>query len=159
MESAKKVIDKNQALKKAEHYCAYQERSQQEVREKLYSFNLYSKEVEDIISQLIQNNFLNEERFAIAFALGKFRIKHWGRIKIRQSLKLKRVSEALIRKAINQIDAEDYYATLQKLIAKKNDVLNEKNSFKRKNKLILYALSRGFERDLIMDILKDNQLG
>src|ERR1700740_2175906 len=96
----KKITDKKVAMAKAEHYCAYQERSQQEVRDKLYEWGLWPEAVEHIISQLICDNFLNEERFAKAYALGKFRQKGWGKIKIKQGLKLKKVPEVLIKKAL-----------------------------------------------------------
>ena len=79
--AGKKLLDKKTAHAKLEHYCAYQERSQQEVRDKLYNYGLHSAEVEDVICELIGANFLNEERFANAYALGKFRIKQWGEIK------------------------------------------------------------------------------
>src|SRR5258708_2225078 len=99
-----KRLSPEQALVKAMKYCAYQERSQQEVRDKLYSFGLHQKEVEEIISRLITDSYLKEERFAIAYATGKFRIKKWGVVKIRQGLKEKRVSDPLIRIALDQID-------------------------------------------------------
>lgn len=153
MEKPKKVIDKKQALAKLEYYCAYQERSQQEVRDKLYEFGLYPNEVEETISELIQTNFLNEERFAIAYALGKFRIKGWGKVKIKQGLKLKRVSDKLIAKALKRIDGDDYEKTLIRLLEKKSGMLSEKNEQKRSYKLVAYALGRGFERDLIYDVI------
>ena len=91
----KKITDEKAAYVKAEHYCAYQERSQQEVRDKLYEWGLWPDAVENIISELISNNFLNEERFAKAYAQGKFNQKGWGRIKIKQALKLKKVPDIL----------------------------------------------------------------
>lgn len=154
----KQSLDKRTAYSKAEYFCAYQERSQQEVRDKLYSYGLYSKDVEEIISELIQANFLNEERFAYAFALGKFRMKSWGKFKISQALKLKRVGDTLIKKALNKIDEDDYEDSLKRLLAKKNVLLTEKDSFKRKQKLVSYALSKGYERDLILDCLNSSTL-
>ena len=152
----KKAIDKKQALLKAEHFCAYQERSQQEVRDKLYELGLWGNDVEETISELIQNNFINEERFAFAYALGKFRMKKWGKIKIKQGLKLKRVPEKLIVNALKQIDPEDYYETLRTLLEKKETVLTEKNPIKRKFKLIQYLTGKGFEKDLIISALNNN---
>ena len=152
------ILDKKTAHKKAESYCAYQERSQQEVRDKLYSFGLHSAEVEQLISELIQDNFLNEERFAYAYALGKFRIKHWGRFKIKQGLKLKRVGDNLIKKALAKIDSEEYDKTLTSLLEKKAALLKDKDEYSRKHKLVQYAMSRGFERDLIFDSLKSSGL-
>jgi regulatory protein len=149
----KKIYDKKSAKAKAENYCAYQERSQQEVRDKLYEWGLHSKEVEEVISELIVDNYLNEERFAIAYALGKFRIKKWGKVKIKQGLKLKKVSDYCIKKAMNAIDPDDYEQTLKEVIAKKNTLTNEKNEFKRKSQLAAYAISRGFESELVYSLI------
>jgi regulatory protein len=148
-----KIIDEKEAQAKAENYCAYQERSQQEVRDKLYEWGQYPSEVENIISRLIESNFLNEERFAKAYATGKFRQNGWGRIKIKQGLKLKKVSEPLIKKALNSIDGDEYWQMLNKIIQKKEALIKEKDSFKRRYKLYQYALSRGFESDLIQETL------
>src|SRR5690606_29368486 len=98
---------KEEALQKARHYCGYQERCHQEVKEKLYSFCLRKDEVEELLRTLIQENYLNEERFAIQFAGGKFRIKQWGKVKIQHALKQKQVSEYCIRKALASLDEED----------------------------------------------------
>src|ERR1700753_2259928 len=100
----KKITDEKIALRKAEHYCAYQERSQQEVRDKLYEWGLHQNAVENLIVQLIAGNFLNEERFANAYARGKFNQKGWGKIKIKQGLKFKKVPDVLIKKALQTID-------------------------------------------------------
>jgi regulatory protein len=154
----RKVFTRQQALVKAESFCAYQERSQHEIRNKLYDWGLHQNDVETIISELIENNFLNEERFASAYSIGKFRIKGWGKIKIRHGLKLKRVPDKLIQKSLQKIDEDDYIKTLRHLLDKKSAVVKEKDPFKRRYKLMQYAASRGFERDLISDLLKDNQL-
>ena len=153
-----KITDLNVALAKAEHYCAYQERSQQEVRDKLYEWGMYSTGVENVISQLITNNFINEERFANAYTTGKFRQKGWGRIKIKQGLKFKKVPEVLIKKALQKIDGHEYEQTLAKLLVKKAAVLTEKDPYKRRYKLQQYAMGRGFEADMIADVLKDSGL-
>jgi len=116
---SKKITNPQAAYAKAEHYCAYQERSQQEVRDKLYDWELRQADVENIITRLIENNYLNEERFAKAYVQGKFNQKGWGRIKIKQGLKLKRVPDGLIRKALQIIPDDDYLAALQNLLAKK----------------------------------------
>jgi regulatory protein len=152
---SKKIIDQQAAYAKAEHYCAYQERSQQEVRDKLYEWELKPTEVENIISRLIENNYLNEERFAKAYVRGKFNQKGWGRIKIKQGLKQKRVPEGLIKKALLTIPDDDYIKTLQDTVTKKAATLTEKHHLKRRYKLQQYALGRGFEADLIWDVLKD----
>ena len=153
-----KNIDEKAALAKAEHYCAYQERSQQEVRDKLYEWGAYPSIIEKVISALIESNFLNEERFANAYVTGKFRQKGWGRVKIKLGLKQKKVSEPLIKKALKSIDEDDYMQMLIKVIDKKSAMLNEKNTYKRQYKLHQYALSRGYENDLISDVLKDSGL-
>lgn len=160
MEPAKtrKITDPAMALAKAEAYCAYQERAQQEVRDKLYEWGLWPDAVEQIISQLIGSNFLNEERFANAYASGKFNQKGWGRAKIKQGLKFKKVSDILIRKALNKIDGDDYMDTLEKLLQKKAATINEKDEYKRHYKLKQYAMGRGYESDLIADVLKANAL-
>ncbi|QEM09196.1 regulatory protein RecX [Mucilaginibacter rubeus] len=153
-----KITDEKVALAKAEHFCAYQERAQQEVRDKLYEWGLWPDAVEHIISQLIEGNFLNEERFARIYAKSKFNQKAWGRIKIKQGLKLKRIPDVLIKKALLNIDLDDYLASLTHLLQKKAATLTEKNQLKRRYKLQQYAMGRGFEAELILDILKDSEL-
>jgi regulatory protein len=149
------VINEQAAYAKAEHYSAYQERSQQEVRDKLYEWGLPGILVENIIVRLIEGNFLNEERFAKAYAQGKFNQKGWGRNKIKQGLKFKKVPDILIKKALAAIDSDDYLAMLNKTLTKKAALLLEKDAYKRKYKLQQYALSRGFEVDLIADVLRE----
>lgn len=151
-------LDKRTARVKAEHFCAYQERSQQEVRDKLYTYGIYPTEVEEIISELIEANFLNEGRFANAFALGKFRMKSWGKYKIKQALKQKRVGDNLIKKALSLLDAEGYEERLLHLLEKKHASISETNAFKRKQKLISYALAKGYEKDIILDCLNSSTL-
>ena len=153
-DSKSKKLTPEQALARVRKYCAYQERSQQEVRDKLYSFGLHRNEVENIIAGLIDDGFLKEERFAIAYAKGKFRMKKWGIIKIKQALKEKKVSEPLIRKALASIDSNEYTNTLDELIRKREQIVKEKNVFKRKYKIAQYCISRGFEPELVWEILK-----
>jgi regulatory protein len=155
---AAKIIDDKTARAKAEHYCAYQERSQQEVRDKLYEWGLHAKSVENIITELIGGNFLNEERFSMAYTQGKFKQKGWGKIKIKQGLKFKKVPDVLIKKALQTIDGNEYMKMLHKVLTKKAGTVSEKDPYKRKYKLQQYALSRGYENDLIADVLKDNVL-
>jgi len=149
-----KKVTKLEAKAKAEHFCAYQERSQQEVRDKLYSFGLHSPDVEELVSELIQANFLNEERFAVAYTLGKFRIKHWGKNKIKQGLRLKQVPEKLIGKALKQIDGDEYVKTLEILLRKKALLLPKLDPYILNYKLTQYAAGKGYEKDLISDLLK-----
>jgi len=154
----KKIYTATEAKRKAESYCAYQERSQQEVRDKLYFWGLHTLEAENIISYLIEENFLNEERFAKAYVLGKFRIKSWGRVKITQGLKLKQVSPPLIKIALKEINPNDYFDKLVSILEKKSRLLKESDPYKRNNKLYQYALSRGYENNLILEVLKNNEL-
>jgi regulatory protein len=144
-------------LSRIQKYCAYQERSQQEVRDKLYSYGLHKREVEQIIAQLITDNFLNEERFAIAYAGGKFRMKQWGRNKIKAALKQKRVSDYCIRKALRQINERDYGKAMDKLIAEKARTVKENNALKKNYKVAQYVISRGFEAELVWERLNGGQ--
>ena len=153
-----KITDEKVALTKAEHFCAYQERAQQEVRDKLYDWGLWPDAVENIIVNLIGGNFLNEERFAKAYVQGKFKQKGWGRIKIKQGLKLKKIPDGLLKKALATIDTDDYTAMIAKVLQKKAPFLKEKDPYKRRYKLQQYAMSRGFEGDLINDVLKEAYL-
>ncbi len=141
-----------QALPKVKQYCAYQERCHREVKEKLYSFGLYKVDVEQILSQLIEENYLNEERFAIHYAGSKFRMKQWGKVKIKHALKQKQVSEYCIKKALKEIDGEDYLKTLHKLAEQKlKTLVSEKNIFIKKRKLQDFLLQKGFESELVKE--------
>lgn len=151
----KKILTPHQAKLRAEAYCAYQERSQQEVRDRLYNWGLRLEDVEQIISELISTNFLNEERFAKAFALGKFRIKGWGKIKIQQHLKAKRVSAPLIKTALQQIDLDDYEQKLTDLIQKKVGDEFSQLSLIERAKLVRYLQSKGYENSLIFERIKE----
>ncbi len=150
-----KIFSREQSKVKAENYCAYQERSQYEVRNKLYEWGLHQKDVEEIISELIDQNFLNEERFSIAYTLGKFRIKGWGRMKIKQGLKLKQVPDKMIQKALKSIDEDDYLLSLRQILDKKSNLLKEKDPFKRRYFLSRYAASKGYESELIANQIAD----
>lgn len=143
-----------QALPRAKHYCAYQERCHSEVKDKLYGFGLNTKEVDEIISTLIAENYINEERFAIQFAGGHFRSKKWGRVKISHALKQKQVSAYCIKKALKQIDDEEYLKVLQKHFeAKLKTLKSEKNIFIKKRKLQDYLMQKGFESNLIREMM------
>ena len=150
----KKKLTPNQAMLKAQATCAYQERCQQEMRDKLYDWGLHSIEVENIIAQLITDNFLNEERFAIAFAGGKFRIKKWGRVKIKLELKKRKISDYCIRKALQQIDDKDYLRTIRELIAKKGKEIKGGKENIRNYKIARFVASRGFEQDVVWEVMK-----
>lgn len=146
-----------QAKLKAENYCAYQERAQQELRDKLYEWGMHSDDAENIIAELITENFLNEERFAIAYASGKFRIKGWGKVKIRQHLKLKKIPEKLIKNAINTINPEEYEDKINHLIDLKTNGEKKPYNLKLKSKIYNYLSAKGYESDIILEkIHKDS---
>ncbi len=149
---------KEQAHQKAKHYCAYQERCHSEVKEKLYSFGLRKVEVEDLLSTLIEEDYLNEERFAELFAGGRFRLKKWGRVKIKYELKQKKVSEYCIKKGMKVIEDADYMQTIQKLFAlKSKELKHEKNHFIKKKKIQDYLLQKGYEPELIRNLFSKNK--
>lgn len=150
----KKPIDKKSALLKAADYCAYQERSQQEVRDKLYGYGLHHDEVEETISELITEGYINEERFAKAYAGGKFRIKGWGKRKILQGLKQHRISEYCIKKGMLEIDPDDYFKTIIKHIEKKKPTIKADSAYILKGKLMQHLVAKGFEMDLIHEAIK-----
>ena len=153
--SWKQQLSLEQALQKARHYCAYQERCHSEVKEKLYGYGLRKNDVEEALSRLIEDNYLNEERFAIQFAGGRFRMKQWGKIKIRYELKQKQVGEYCIKKALASIDEGEYEKCIEKLAAAKLAGLKaEKNIFVKKAKLQSYLLQKGFEGNLVGNILE-----
>jgi regulatory protein len=138
------------------HYCKYQERCHQEVRNKLYELGCTTSEVEQQLARLIGINALNEERFARAFAGGKFRMKQWGKEKIKQQLKLRKISEYCIKKAMAEIDPDDYEKTLNKLAYKKAlEIKSDRSVLSRKSKLYRYLVQKGYERDLVMDLVKE----
>ena len=145
----------SQALPKIKQYCAYQERCHTEVKEKLYSFGLYKNDVEQLISQMIEENYLNEERFATHYAGGKFRMKQWGKVKIKYALKQKQVSEYSIKKALKEINEDHYIKILNKLAAQKLKILKgEKNIFIKKRKLQDFLLQKGYEGDLVRELIQ-----
>lgn len=153
----KKALTPEQALQKLRHYCAYQERSHQDVRDKLRQLNCAKKEHEAILSSLIQDDYLNEERFAIAFAGGKWRAKHWGRQRIRYELKQRKVSDYCIKKALQQIEEEDYLAVLSRLAAEKYASLSQYQYMIRHKKATDYLIAKGFEPELVRGALASSR--
>jgi regulatory protein len=149
----KLLLSPEMAEHKIKQWCAYQERSQNETRYKLYEYGLKEIEVEEIISKLISENFLNEERFAMALAGGKFRIKHWGKVKIKIELKKHKISDYSLNKALKAIDGDDYINILTLVLEKKIRQTKVKEKQKLFYSVLNYAVSRGFERDLATDQL------
>lgn len=139
-----------QARLKAEKYCAYQERSQLEVKRKLLNMGLTGSEADEILVHLIRNNFLNEERFARAFSQGKQKTKQWGLRKIQQQLKVKGVNEKLSSQVLSEIDHEAYLQNLRNLLEKKNRTLKETDPWKRSVKLKTYLTGKGYEPELVI---------
>ncbi len=153
--AGEKVYTLTQALKKAAYLCALQERCQQEIRSKLYDWGLFGEEVEQCIAELISTGFINEERFARTFAGGKFRIKKWGKVKIKNELKQKKISEYCINKGLQEVNDSDYINTLKEILLKKSKELKEKNRYKKTNRLASFALQKGYESELVWDILRE----
>lgn len=141
---------------KAASYCAYQERTQDEVRKRLSSWNVWGDAAEEIITELILENFLNEERFSKVFAGSKFRVKKWGKRKIIFELKQRRLSDYCIKIGLKEIDDEDYYQTLKELLEKKrHDYRKAENPFAMNQKLSKFAIGKGFESSLVWEILNE----
>lgn len=143
-----------QQLEKMRRYCAYQERSHQQVRDKLYEAGLHGEDVEEIITALILENFLNEERFARSYARGKFRMNGWGRVKIVQGLKQHRVHPNGIRAAMTEIGEDEYRDALRTILQQKQRTLKESHPLRRKTALMRFAAQRGFEGDLVRELLE-----
>lgn len=144
-----------EATIKLMQFCAYRDRSHKEVEEKLNKMNMIPAAQEQIIIQLMQEDFLNEERFARSFVRGKFRIKKWGKIKIKQELKFREISSPIIKIALTEIEQEKYTATLYELAEKKLDLLKEPDSFKKKRKLADFLLRKGYESNLVYEVVKE----
>lgn len=155
MEKRKQKLTPQQALQKIYHYCAYQERSHKEVRNKLYGYGLWGSEVEDLLTRLITEDFLNEERFAKSYAGGKFRMKKWGRKKIERELESHGLTARCINIGMKEIDEQDYKEALVSLLEKKWVSIEEENLFKKKDKVARYAIMKGFEPDLVWGIIKE----
>jgi len=135
-----------------ERYCAYQERCHKEVRQKLFEMRLNPESYDQIISDLIQSNFLNESRFAMAFARGKFRTKKWGKRRIVNELKFREISKYNIQLALKEIPDSEYYETFDALAKKRFQQLSsEKNLLRKKRKFRDYLVYRGWENDLIYE--------
>jgi regulatory protein len=150
-----KKFTPSEALARAYRYCAYQERSHAEVRNKLYEFGLSRNDVDATLSTLITEGYLNEERFAKAFAGGKFRMKKWGRLRIINELESHGLTKNCIRAGLKEIDEADYRNTLTDLLQKKSALLSEDNEFVKRDKLSKYVIQKGFEPDLVWQILKE----
>ena len=149
------VYSVKEAIRKIEHFCAYQERCHEEVVAKLRTMKMDSDEIDQILVKLIADNFLNEERFACSFARGKHRIKQWGKIRIVNELKSKRINQTLINIALKEITLEEYAATFHALAERNWESMRETNSLKKRKKFCDYLLRRGFESNLVYEKVKE----
>ncbi len=146
-------------LKKMYRYCAYQERSQYDVMTKLREMSVSHSLTEQVLNHLREENFINDERFAKAFVRGKFNYKSWGRNKIRFELKKKQIPDFLIEKGMNEIDEEEYRQMLFRILRKKNTMIREKDIRKRREKLVNFARSKGYEQGLIWQLIQEMEKG
>lgn len=144
---------------KAARYCSLQERSQFQVRQKLKDYGVFGEEAEDIISELITLDFINEERFACAYVRGKFRMKKWGRNKILQGLHQHRISEYCIRKGFEEIDHEEYSQTGKEVLAKYRRTLKEKDPFRGRQKMLRFMVGKGYDISDVYEWLNEDQVG
>jgi regulatory protein len=144
-------------LAKLENYCAYQERCHADVSKKLWSLKIPQSGHDEIILHLISNNYLNEERFAKAFARGKFRIKKWGKLKISLELKSRQISDYCIGKGMEEIDAEEYYQTCKELYEKKYATLKDSKTYIKHQKTVKFLISKGYESNMVWEISKSQE--
>ena len=151
----RKTYSPSEAKGKILRYCAYQERCHQEVRIRLFQLGLSENQVDETITDLITEGFLNEERFAKTFAGGKFRIKKWGRLKIIQVLEAKGVTSNCIRSGLKEIDEQDYLATLTAILKSKDEQTEEPNPYVRRDKISKHAIQRGYEPELVWRVLRE----
>ena len=142
-------------LRKLEHFCAYQDRCHQEVIQKMRGMAIDSNTIDEILVYLIQNQFLNEERFACSYARGKHRIKHWGNIRIINELKARNISQTIINTALIEITADEYLTTFENLALRVWENIKEKNELKKRKKLCDYLLRKGFESQLVYEKVKE----
>jgi regulatory protein len=148
-------ITPQQAFIKLAKYCAYQERCHDEVRKKLAEYWVWGDDAQEIMAKLIEQNYLNEERFAVAYAGGKFRTKKWGRLRIVRELKQRHISEYCIKKALLELDDTTYIQTLHELAEAKYNSIKGVHDFIKKQKTARYLIDKGYENDLVWDTLKN----
>ncbi|MEP0710839.1 regulatory protein RecX [Algoriphagus sp.] len=153
-ESGKKSWSMEEAFEKLTTFCAYQERCPWEIRRKLYEKGIKDEQAEKLLAELTAEEYLDEERYARAFARGKFRLKKWGKNRIRMELKMREIAETLIKKGLNEIDPEEYYDTLLTRTEKKWESTQEPDFFKKKYKVTQYLMTKGFEMDLIKEAIE-----
>lgn len=153
-ERTQKKLTLAEAKFKAEHFCAYQERCHQEVEAKLKEWLVFGDWAAEVILHLIEQNFLNEERFAKAYAGGKFRTQHWGRMKIKNELKKREISAYCMQLGMKEIDEDDYLKVLAQIASKKKKEVKAKSEWEQNNKVSIYLIGRGFEPELVWATLR-----
>ncbi len=153
--SSKSTSSVEDIVQKLEYYCSYQERCHIEVSEKLRGFVLNQAEKDRIIVHLIESNFLNEERFALVFSISKFHQKKWGKIRIKNELKARKISDYLVTKALKEIPSEEYEMTFENLAEKHWESITEKNNLKKRKKFCDYLLRKGWESERIYEKVKE----
>ena len=151
----KRVYDIKIAIERLKNYCALQDRCQWDVTQKMNEWGLLEMTQNHILEILIQEKYVDEERFAQSFCRGKFLIKKWGKVKITNELKKKKISNICIKKGLKEIDLTEYDLLLENLLTKKNDTLRDKNHFTRKSKLARFLIQRGFEGNLVWDKIRE----
>ena len=153
---AKKYISREEALRRMQRYCAYQDRCHLETRRKLLDLGVYGQDLEEILLALIEEKFLDEERFARSFARGKFQIKGWGRIRITSELKQRQISPYCLRKAMEEIDPEGYLQKLEQQLRTRAEQYNNgsSNAFETRQHLAQYAIRKGYEPEIVWETLK-----
>lgn len=155
MKIDKKTLSTVEVRSKLEYFCAYQERCHYEVEQKLYDFQLTTAEREDVLIYLIENNYINEERFASIYTQSKLHQKKWGKVRIKIELKSRKISDYLINKSLKEIDEEEYFQTFETLAEKHWDSILEQNKLKKNKKFCDYLLRKGWERDLVYGKVKE----
>jgi regulatory protein len=154
----RKQVEPGMVLQKIQYFCSYQERCIRDTEAKLRDWAVQKKLIPDIIRQLQEENYLNEERFASVYAGGKFRVNKWGRQKIEFELKLKGIPDPLIKKGLESIDEEDYLMVLEDLLRKKRKEIKPEKDLNIRDKLITFAHGKGFEMELILSALKEMKI-
>jgi regulatory protein len=151
----RKRLTKEEALQKLRFYCRYQQRCQSEIKQKLFELGIDKKDHDAFMGELIKENCLNDERFAVAFVSGRFRLKQWGRKKIEKGLKEKRVSDEIAQRALEQINEKEYRVILNKLAKDRYASLKHEQYLVRKKKTMDYLMQKGYEVDLIADTINN----
>ena len=151
----KKIYDIKTAIEKLKNYCALQDKCKWDVKQKMKEWGLRNKAQDYIIEELINEKYIDEERYSKSFCRGKFKIKKWGKMKIINELRKKCVTEICINKGIEEISDTEYLKELDMQYHKKKDSIKEKNYFLRKRKITTYLINKGYESNLVWDQLKE----